>query len=241
VADTNNPHNTTKLQVGLGSVDNFPTATTAQTIAGASVGMFVTPAGVKGYSDTNVMPVVYAHIADKNNPHGTTAAQVGAYTVAQTNDLLNQRLPIGGTAVNSNAFAGMNWTTVYNTIRANLDGSLITTGLVPAPRLGANYTGSWGDVLCGDNNWRPLSGLINLLGIGGGRNYWCGRTTAANALATYASTPAGTIVLVQVGVGTEIGTGNGSYWTTYWDNQSYFKASAGYDWQLIASTHVATG
>lgn len=239
ISNTNNPHNTTKAQVGLGSVDNFATATVAQAAAGASSALFVTPAGVKGYCDANVMPTVTAHINNRSNPHGVSAAQVGAYDIAQTNALLNQRLPIGGTAVNSNAFAGLSWAQAYNNIRANLDGSLITTGLVPAPRLGANYTGAWTDVLCGDNNWRPFRSIFDALGLNAGGGIWAGQTSAANALATYAGASPGAFLVVQVGVATEIGTGNGSYWTTYWYNYSYLKIAAGNNWQLMGSIRVA--
>lgn len=106
LADHNNPHVVTKAQVGLGSVDNFATATAQQAAAGTSTSNFVTPAGVKAFADAQIWPTLNAHINNQSNPHGTTAAQVGAYTQQQTNDLLAQRLPIGGTAVNSNALGG---------------------------------------------------------------------------------------------------------------------------------------
>lgn len=46
IGNQSNPHNVTKAQVGLGSVDNFRTASTAETNAGTSTTLFVTPAGV---------------------------------------------------------------------------------------------------------------------------------------------------------------------------------------------------
>ena len=101
-----NPHNTTKAQVGLGSVDNFATASVAVASAGTSTTTFVTPAGVKGYSDTNVMPTINNHIANRSNPHAVTAAQVGAYTTAQTDTLLNGKLGKTETAANSNQLGG---------------------------------------------------------------------------------------------------------------------------------------
>lgn len=81
MADKNNPHATTKAQVGLGSVDNFPTASQTQAEAGTDNATFMTPLRtwqeVAKYSSLNIMPVVNAHIADKSNPHATTKAQVG--------------------------------------------------------------------------------------------------------------------------------------------------------------------
>lgn len=56
-ADTSNPHNVTKSQVGLGNVDNIKQAT-------------------KTEFDN--------HTTNNSNPHGVTAAQVGSYTKAET-------------------------------------------------------------------------------------------------------------------------------------------------------------
>lgn len=86
IADKNNPHQTTKAQVGLGNVDNFPTASQTQAEGGTDHGTFMTPLRtwqeITRYSSLNIMPVINAHIADKNNPHQTTKAQVGLGSVA---------------------------------------------------------------------------------------------------------------------------------------------------------------
>lgn len=86
IADKNNPHQTTKAQVGLGNVDNFPTASQTQAEGGTDNGTFMTPLRtwqeITRYSSLNIMPIVNAHIADKNNPHQTTKAQVGLGSVA---------------------------------------------------------------------------------------------------------------------------------------------------------------
>lgn len=77
VADKNNPHNTTKAQVGLDQVQNFPIATQAQVDAGSTNVAYVTPATIyKNVTDRAVTPLAN-HIGDKSNPHGTTKAQVG--------------------------------------------------------------------------------------------------------------------------------------------------------------------
>ena len=47
VNSTNNPHQTTKTQVGLGNVDNYATATQAEAEAGTAGDRFMTPARVK--------------------------------------------------------------------------------------------------------------------------------------------------------------------------------------------------
>lgn len=86
IADTSNPHKTTKAQVGLGSVDNFPTASQSQAQGGTDNATFMTPLRtwqeITTYSNANIMPVINAHIADKTNPHQVTQAQVGLGLVA---------------------------------------------------------------------------------------------------------------------------------------------------------------
>jgi hypothetical protein len=74
---TDNPHNTTKAQVGLGSVDNFATAAEAEARAGARNDLFMTPLRTAQAISTQAGALLSAHISDQNNPHGTTKAQVG--------------------------------------------------------------------------------------------------------------------------------------------------------------------
>ena len=76
ISDKNNPHNTTKAQVGLGSVQDYGIATTQEAVAGTSNVKYMTPLRVME-SINNMLVPVNAHIADKSNPHGTTKLQVG--------------------------------------------------------------------------------------------------------------------------------------------------------------------
>lgn len=80
-----NPHQTTKAQVGLGSVENYPVASGAEATAGTATNRYMTPAGVRllynalsagGSGD------LATHVANTSNPHSTTAAQVGLGNVA---------------------------------------------------------------------------------------------------------------------------------------------------------------
>lgn len=75
-----NPHAVTKAQIGLGSVDNYPTATSAIAIAGTSTAHFVTPAGVKAALD-NANTTFNTHLTNTSNPHSVTKAQVGLGSV----------------------------------------------------------------------------------------------------------------------------------------------------------------
>jgi hypothetical protein len=81
VADKNNPHNTTKAQVGLGSVENFPPADNATALAGSSASHYITPATLNHVVTQKAVTPLNNHVADKNNPHAVTKAQVGLGSV----------------------------------------------------------------------------------------------------------------------------------------------------------------
>jgi hypothetical protein len=81
IADVNNPHQTTKAQVGLGSVENYPVATTAEAQAGVATNKYTTPFLVKAAIDAFAGNMVATHEARKDNPHQVTKAQVGLGSV----------------------------------------------------------------------------------------------------------------------------------------------------------------
>lgn len=81
-----NPHATTAAQVGLGDVQNFPVATLEQAQAGAINSAYMTPQ--RTAEAISALTVPRTHMSDYNNPHQTTAAQVGAYSKTQTDTLV---------------------------------------------------------------------------------------------------------------------------------------------------------
>ncbi len=84
INDFNNPHQVTKAQVGLSLVSNFRVATSAETIAGTSNILYVTPQGVRAALDVfaeNANNELAAHLEDEANPHNTTKGQVGLSNV----------------------------------------------------------------------------------------------------------------------------------------------------------------
>lgn len=81
INDQNNPHKVTKMQVGLGFVDNFPTATKAVAEKGESNSHFMTPLRTKEAIDIFAGELLKAHIDDHDNPHQVTKAQVGLSNV----------------------------------------------------------------------------------------------------------------------------------------------------------------
>jgi len=76
-ADQTNPHAVTKAQVGLGLVDDFPTASPSEALAGTAFNRFMTPAMSQLLAERIATEEVAEHNANKNNPHETTKAQVG--------------------------------------------------------------------------------------------------------------------------------------------------------------------
>lgn len=82
VQNMSNPHNTTKVQIGLGNVDNFATAAQVDAENGTSNSLFMTPLRTEQAIAKQALIPLNNHITNTNNPHNTTAAQVGLGNVA---------------------------------------------------------------------------------------------------------------------------------------------------------------
>lgn len=81
ISDQTNPHNTTKAQVGLGSVENYGVATQGEAEAGTSNLKYMTPLRTSNAIALQAIVPLNAHIGNINNPHATTKAQVGLGSV----------------------------------------------------------------------------------------------------------------------------------------------------------------
>jgi hypothetical protein len=107
LADFTNPHRTTAAQVGLDQVQNFGIAQAADLASGTSNSLYVTPGGVTTMMNAGPTAAINAHVARTDNPHATTAHEVGAYTQAEIDQLLAGYTPSGGAAANALLFNGM--------------------------------------------------------------------------------------------------------------------------------------
>jgi hypothetical protein len=107
LADYTNPHRVTSTQVGLGNVQNFGIAQAADLAAGVSNTTYITPGGVTTMINAGVQQNLTNHINNTNNPHATTAHEVGTYTQAEIDALLAGYTPSGGAASNALLFNGM--------------------------------------------------------------------------------------------------------------------------------------
>ncbi len=85
LSDTTNPHQVTKIQVGLGNVQNYAVASVAEAQAGVATDKYMTPALVKAAIAAMPNADLTAHIAARNNPHQVTKDQVGLGNVQNYN------------------------------------------------------------------------------------------------------------------------------------------------------------
>lgn len=99
VADVDNPHKTTKGQVGLGSVENYPPATQAEAVAATVNNRYMTPLRTGQAIEVLALALLRPHLEDTNNPHQTTKAQVGLGSV-QNYPVATQPEAEAGTATN---------------------------------------------------------------------------------------------------------------------------------------------
>jgi hypothetical protein len=94
IANRDNPHSVTKVQVGLGSVQNFGLATDSEAQAAVAQNRYMTPYATRLTVEELVGETVSEHIGDRENPHQVTKAQVGLgnvqnYGVATQADALD--------------------------------------------------------------------------------------------------------------------------------------------------------
>lgn len=133
VTNQNNPHGVTKAQVGLGSVQNYAVATTAEAQSGIATNRYMTPLRVA--EAIAALSVPATHMTDYNNPHRTTAEDVGAYSSAQVDLLLANYVGRGdlwvagkskaafitevlsGTAANADKVYGLNYAELTENLR----------------------------------------------------------------------------------------------------------------------------
>ena len=102
LADVDDPHDVTAIQVGLGAVIDLPLADDAEVALGTSNGHYVTPAHTKAMIQTLALGPLNTHKDRRDNPHGLTPAQAGTYNYAQVDALAATKLPVNGTADNAN-------------------------------------------------------------------------------------------------------------------------------------------
>ena len=95
VDDLNNPHRVSKTQVGLGSVENYATATDGQATEGTARNLYMTPAGTRVAVQVLAASLVNAHAENDENPHRVTKAQVGLGNVSNYATATDEEAAVG--------------------------------------------------------------------------------------------------------------------------------------------------
>jgi len=90
VSRSDNPHGVTKAQVGLSSVDNYPTATQAEAVAATAGNRFMTALRTGEAIKSLAVDPLNAHVSRSDNPHGVTKAQIGLSAIP--NSITDSRL-----------------------------------------------------------------------------------------------------------------------------------------------------
>lgn len=96
INNLSNPHATTKSQIGLGNVENYPVASEAEAILGAETQKYVTPFGVKRHvderilSEQDILNIINSNIKQTAYTYGSNYSTTG-YTniVGSFNDSRN--------------------------------------------------------------------------------------------------------------------------------------------------------
>lgn len=108
--DTDNPHNVTKVHVGLGNLINMVQTTDAQAVQIAAVStndpLFETLEYVSGRSLNRALRVYHSdymmpHMRDRQNPHGVSKAQVG---LSKVDDFATATIAEAQTGVSNELF-----------------------------------------------------------------------------------------------------------------------------------------
>lgn len=139
VNNLSNPHQVTKGQVGLGSVDNFPMATLAEVTApstalatplsGLPANRFMSPDLVGNMIERYARTALRGHVNDTANPHGVTKAQVGLGSVVDAKQVINSSP--------HTVAIGWNGTELRGTVNGSDQGRIFTT-MQPDPNLSAH-------------------------------------------------------------------------------------------------------
>lgn len=168
IQDRNNPHKTDKVKIGLSNINNWPLANYAQSIDRSINNYYQPIGGVYNQLITTVIPILNSHITDRAtpthpDPHNTTLAQLGLYSVDQIKALFDNRLLRTDSAVGTTLLAGATYETIYNASRTNLDASNVDPNTrFTQDKLGELPPGADPTkyVLTGDNKYTPIENFV---------------------------------------------------------------------------------
>lgn len=222
IADENNPHQDTANNIGLGNVLNATTAslTQARLTNGSLMQLYATPWSVGQALDANFTPILAEHIANRNNPHRNTAAQLSMYTIPQLQDKASLYTDQGATMDKSALVFGLNADQLQPAVQQNNHTNNLI-GVYPFNIWARPYLGGLSpnaQVFKPDGYWQNIQDVITR-GVtpttritvmqGEFTSYQHGIDTA-NAYVT--GWPIGSLLYMHWNYAASSGTSNGSVW-----------------------------
>lgn len=97
INNLNNPHQTNKSHVQLGSVENYGIATVSEAQAGTATNKYMTPALVRSAITAQIGSQISDHVGNLNNPHQTNKSQIQLGNV-ENYGMADQPTAEGGTS-----------------------------------------------------------------------------------------------------------------------------------------------
>ncbi len=165
LANTTNPHELNKNQIGLGNVNNWLMADGALVVNRSANQVYFPIGGVYRILNTGPLPDLTAHIADKTNPHGTTAADADCWIKTEVDTRFNGKYLWTDTAADTKLFSGRTSAVLRDAVIYNLNNVDLVSGVFPKAQMGANSaitdtSPTREYALCGDGVWRKWSDLL---------------------------------------------------------------------------------
>ena len=206
ISDTDNPHLTDKVKIGLSQINNWGMANYAEIIDPSVDNKYLPIGGIYYQLIQVATPILTAHIQNKNNPHDVklTDPLLDLWSTAEIDALFDLRLRRDQVAADSAALGQQSIGALTQRVQSNLAASNVATNskftmaqIAPVP------VGNLTDLtLVGTNSYRTFQELFASIGMTPTSNIYFvgsnGNLSIAGALAkiqTYSWVPTGTWVI----------------------------------------------
>lgn len=164
IANQDDPHRLTALQVLLNKVGNYGLATEQEASQpGTSIqNRYMTPLLGSHSIRVNYLDRLDLHVKNTNNPHGDTAAKAGTLSYEQSDAAFNLKYLKNETVADSQKLESRSYDDVYINVRRNLSIAMLSdVGRMNAARLGVSTAGYAGrQVLTGNKTFRDIESMF---------------------------------------------------------------------------------
>lgn len=140
--DFANPHRVTPAQVQRENLNNWTFSTPPQIADPNNKTSYLPIGAICQILNSGPITELNGHISNFNNPHGTTAEMINAYTKGYVDTELTKKMKWTDTANDTLLFGGVNKTLYDATARTNIPASAITGGRFPPEQIGTGWPGN---------------------------------------------------------------------------------------------------